>query len=125
VCVSSYFFAFIREFNILCFDSILNGGYVLFKAVLISGKTTTDLLKFQFDNNDIGTLATTNSHTGNYVNTNSNNRVINPIISENNKTFAQENKSRLDKLTKHVRNDYDKFEYNVRFIIFFCLYKGI
>jgi hypothetical protein len=32
VCVSSYFFAFIREFNILCFDSILNGGYVLFKA---------------------------------------------------------------------------------------------
>jgi hypothetical protein len=36
VCVSSYFFAFIREFNILCFDSILNGGYVLFKAVLIS-----------------------------------------------------------------------------------------
>jgi hypothetical protein len=32
----SYFFAFIREFNILCFDSILNGGYVLFKAVLIS-----------------------------------------------------------------------------------------
>jgi filamentous hemagglutinin len=77
-----------------------------------AGKTTTDLLKFQFDNNDIGTLATTNSHTGNYVNTNSNNRVINPIISENNKTFAQENKSRLDKLTKHVRNDYDKFEYN-------------
>jgi hypothetical protein len=76
---------------------ILNGGYVLFKAVLISlvlcilykskaifcslsysflnsgllysnykdnreeyankaGKTTTDLLKFQFDNNDIGFL---------------------------------------------------------------------
>jgi 5-methylthioribose kinase len=45
-----------------------------------AGKTTTDLLKFQFDNNDIGALATTNSHTGNYVNTNSNNRVINPII---------------------------------------------
>jgi hypothetical protein len=27
-------------------------------------------------------------------------------------TFAQEDKSRLDKLTKHVRNDYDKFEFN-------------
>jgi hypothetical protein len=36
VCVSSYFFAFIREFNILCFDSILNGGHVLFKTALIS-----------------------------------------------------------------------------------------
>jgi hypothetical protein len=49
VCVSSYFFAFIREFNILCFDSILNGGYVLFKTVLTGGKQLVDKISLIVD----------------------------------------------------------------------------